>query len=406
MKKIKCHIVLPIIILLISQLSTVDVYPQQSGMEIIGDNTSYLNWGYNYDSTLVFLETIGNSPFLKIESIGASLKGRALWMITLKYTLEFSDKYFRITIHARTHPSERQSQWLTQRMVEYLIGNTETAKLLRRHVVFNIVPMYNPDGVELSLARENANGVDLERNWFVPLPEPEVLALRNKYSEFMKDPVPIRIALNMHGAGGTKGYVVYHHEKGTSIPYTIDEKNFISLVRSYWPDGIANWDKFISWTDGTPLVSPDSWFWGNYHESVMALTFEEIPVVSKTDMIIEKTALALLNGIADYLSIGTTLAETESSLPNNFELAQNFPNPFNPSTVIRYSIPYSSNVTIKVYDLLGREIAKLLDEYKNTGSYTINFNSTIGVRELSSGVYFYRIQAGNFIATKKMVLSK
>ncbi len=87
-------------------------------------------------------------------------------------------------------------------------------------------------------------------------------------------------------------------------------------------------------------------------------------------------------------------------LPDNFTLAQNYPNPFNPATTIKYSIAKQSNVTLKVYDVLGNEIATLVDEEKSTGVYEINFNAS----NLASGIYFYKIQAGNFVETKKMIL--
>jgi hypothetical protein len=85
-----------------------------------------------------------------------------------------------------------------------------------------------------------------------------------------------------------------------------------------------------------------------------------------------------------------------------FRLLQNYPNPFNPSTIIKYQIPIPSWVTLNVLDLLGRELATLVNEEKQPGTYTVQFDG----RELASGVYFYRLHAGNFIETKKIVLLK
>jgi len=86
----------------------------------------------------------------------------------------------------------------------------------------------------------------------------------------------------------------------------------------------------------------------------------------------------------------------------DFVLHQNFPNPFNPSTKIKYSIPQKSNVVIKVFDVLGNEMETLVNEEKEQGVHTVSFDAS----ELSSGIYFYRIQAGSFIETKKMILIK
>jgi len=102
-------------------------------------------------------------------------------------------------------------------------------------------------------------------------------------------------------------------------------------------------------------------------------------------------------------SITTNIKESEvgeSQIPNKFKLEQNYPNPFNPSTKISWQSPVGSWQTLKVYDLLGKEVATLLDEYKRAGKYETDFNTS----NLPSGVYFYRIQAGNFIDTKKMIL--
>jgi hypothetical protein len=101
---------------------------------------------------------------------------------------------------------------------------------------------------------------------------------------------------------------------------------------------------------------------------------------------------------------GTTIVgvKNEKSEPLIFALYQNYPNPFNPSTTIKYSIPKASFVTLRVYDILGREVATLVNEEKPAANYEIKFNAN----NLSSGVYFYRIAAGNFISTKKFIILK
>jgi hypothetical protein len=81
---------------------------------------------------------------------------------------------------------------------------------------------------------------------------------------------------------------------------------------------------------------------------------------------------------------------------------QNYPNPFNPTTTISYQLPVASEVSLKVYDVLGREVVVLVNGRQAAGSYNIMLNGA----GLSSGVYFYRLQAGSFVATKKMMLVK
>ncbi len=90
------------------------------------------------------------------------------------------------------------------------------------------------------------------------------------------------------------------------------------------------------------------------------------------------------------------------NLPVEYSLSQNYPNPFNPSTKIKYSLSENTHVILKIYDVLGKEIKTLIDEEKTAGNYSINFDAG----NFSSGTYFYTINAGEFIQTKKMVLIK
>ena len=91
-----------------------------------------------------------------------------------------------------------------------------------------------------------------------------------------------------------------------------------------------------------------------------------------------------------------------SSVPASYNLLQNYPNPFNPSTTILYSINNPNVVQIKIYDVLGREVKTLVNEFKQTGIYEVQFSAT----DLVSGIYLYRIESGNFVQTKKMILLK
>ncbi|MFA6981397.1 MAG: T9SS type A sorting domain-containing protein [Ignavibacteriaceae bacterium] len=87
-----------------------------------------------------------------------------------------------------------------------------------------------------------------------------------------------------------------------------------------------------------------------------------------------------------------------------FNLEQNYPNPFNPTTMIKYDVVNSGNVSLKVYDVLGNEVATLVNEEKQPGSYEVEFQSAVGSPQLASGIYFYQLRAGEFVETKKMIL--
>ena len=114
---------------------------------------------------------------------------------------------------------------------------------------------------------------------------------------------------------------------------------------------------------------------------------------------LQGTSLSVLTAIIGNV---TGAEEPVVNIPNEYKLEQNFPNPFNPTTTISYSIPKNSFVTLKVYNTLGVEVAELVNEFKSAGIYSYDFDG----RDLSSGVYFYKLNAGDFAMTKKMMLNK
>ncbi|MGD1007418.1 MAG: S8 family serine peptidase [Ignavibacteriaceae bacterium] len=133
-------------------------------------------------------------------------------------------------------------------------------------------------------------------------------------------------------------------------------------------------------------------------------------VLSKLDNMFllssEDIEVHIINGDTAYYKIDLAkkpaLQEAVSQIPTVYALFNNYPNPFNPSTIIQYQLPTNGMVTIKVYDILGREVKTLVNDYKTAGNYSVSFDAS----KLASGIYFYQIRAGNFITTKKMMLVK
>ena len=122
-----------------------------------------------------------------------------------------------------------------------------------------------------------------------------------------------------------------------------------------------------------------------------------------------KTSESLISGAIYFDDLravkkidGTTSVDEQNIIPDEFLLLQNFPNPFNPHTLINYQLPVGGNVSLKVYDILGNEIKTLVAGYKPAGKYTVEFNAA----GLPSGVYFYRLRVGNYTDTRKMILMK
>lgn len=106
---------------------------------------------------------------------------------------------------------------------------------------------------------------------------------------------------------------------------------------------------------------------------------------------------------ANFYGMGRTTAITPiSSIVKGFELKQNYPNPFNPTTNINFSIPKSQNVSLKIYDMMGREVAELVNQFMQAGEYKADFSAA----NLSSGVYYYALKTDEFTSTKSMMLVK
>lgn len=367
-------------------------YDEQAAMALLQELGP--GWGYNYDSLMTDLEKWRTNPSVTIDSIGASVEGRALWRLTVTDRSIPDSGKIRISIHARTHPSEVQSSWVTNEMISILLEGSRFSEILLSRCIFNILPMYNPDGVELGYGRQNANGVDLESNWNAAVLEPETAALKRSFEDYMASANPVRVALNMHSSSRGSRFFVCHHEGGTSPAYFEDEKYFIGSVRYYWPEGIEPWDFFVTWVNSTPNHYPESWYWLNYGEAVMALTYEDIWQNNKQNGQYNRTAGALLNGVADYLNIGKNTAIENQTSPaftaTDFE-AVPYPNPLPAQNTLKIQLAVSGqkDITVAFYDILGRCVIKAKTVHLNSGSHRLQLE----LPALSAGVYFLQIHS-------------
>ena len=187
---------------------------------------------------------------------------------------------------------------------------------------------------------------------------------------------------NMEGEFSSSAiFFSFYQDERTSVLYTLsDEGLFYSEnTNIFW--------RLIPGSENLPVIQPI-----NYSSTIRNIS-------TNNNFIYTGSA----SGIYRTDFITRVDDRTNDLIPAEFQLAQNYPNPFNPSTKISWQSPVSSWQTLKVYDVLGNEVATLVDEYREAGKYEIEFNvgQTIS---LSSGVYFYRLRAGNFTDRKKMIL--
>jgi hypothetical protein len=191
---------------------------------------------------------------------------------------------------------------------------------------------------------------------------------------------------------GFNTYFYYYDSTGTQI--TLDNYYFI-VIDSLDEYNYELWFHPKSYPPFEPvLIEFDSIFYSDQNKYDIQL------IVKKNGMRIDSLSQPF------HADFGLSVDDS-GIFPNEFILSQNYPNPFNPSTKIEFRIADFGFVTLKVYDILGNEIATLVNEEKLPGSYKVEFNvAQVSRPEISSGIYFYQLKSGSYIETKKMVLMK
>ncbi|MEP0861675.1 MAG: T9SS type A sorting domain-containing protein [Ignavibacterium sp.] len=240
-------------------------------------------------------------------------------------------------------------------------------------------------------------------------------------------------------------YLIWKDGRRINVAYDIYAQKLNNLGQPQWtPNGIKvsstpygftntsistnNNGVYVSWSEAinpqgpgiyAQRINPDSSFVWQSNSVRLTNSFVNAGIVTLNPDINNGGAVVIFSYVgppsgtgenlyAKYIGAngllgGVTSIEDESiTQPNNFYLSQNYPNPFNPSTKISWKSPVSSHQTLKVYDVLGNDVATLVDEYREAGIYEVTFDAS----QLTSGVYFYKLQAGEFSTGRKMILIK
>jgi len=211
-----------------------------------------------------------------------------------------------------------------------------------------------------------------------------------------------------------QGWLYNYGENGKGFPVN---QRYAQLTGYYklLPQGT---DKLLVWvylwSKDQVIAGQYGWFGAasNYTQFSVPLTYFSantpdsaslwISVSQDTSQSSDSVNIGTVFFVDDLAFSGTATGVEDNSQPYSFKLNQNYPNPFNPTTTISYSIPKSTFVSLKVYDILGNEVATLVNGEKSAGYYQLKFNGS----KLASGVYFYRLTAGNKTDVKKLLLTK
>ncbi len=199
--------------------------------------------------------------------------------------------------------------------------------------------------------------------------------------------------------------------------------NFSSVVGFKILDRTMTTLKSFDWYDGYNGSDTDLYTWLNHGQidtlfessdsgavSIMGVPAESLDPNATTEVYVgiatgadEAEMLANMDSVtAKYEALVTSVETSSEQIPSEYALHQNYPNPFNPSTTIKFELPASEFVTLKVYNLVGQEVATLISEQLNSGIYETSFDAS----NLSSGIYFYTLASGSKVLTNKMILIK
>ncbi|MCU0365384.1 MAG: T9SS type A sorting domain-containing protein, partial [Ignavibacteriaceae bacterium] len=176
---------------------------------------------------------------------------------------------------------------------------------------------------------------------------------------------------------------------------------------------VLEWDSLITAFDYRLEIASDSLFINSLLYQVVPQKTFQVPagLLFSDSTYYWRVRTATNGGVGPWsevfkFNIIITDVEDEKQIPSEFALEQNYPNPFNPSTRIQYQVPNISQVTLKVFDVLGNEVATLVNEEKTAGSYEVEFQSSVGSHQLASGIYYYQLRADSFLKIRKMILIK
>lgn len=211
---------------------------------------------------------------------------------------------------------------------------------------------------------------------------------------------------------------------GDSINISLTGENISNIgaitIKINYDSTVLTWVKAINWNDnlrdglaGT-VDNKITIAWDGLEGikiasgKIVDLKFYYIGKISELNFDTTLTEIANLEGVPiksifidGYISPITNVSDNYK-FPDQFSLSQNYPNPFNPSTIISYALPKETPVSIRVYNMIGQEVAALINQTQPAGNYEVNFDGS----KLSSGVYFYKLKAGQYSETKKMILMK
>jgi hypothetical protein len=284
---------------------------------------------YTYSDLQSYNEKIKKSRFVQLSSLGSSSEGRDIPVWTISNFSVGNSRKSRVVIHARTHPGELASSYLLEGMVDFLLSNSQAAAQLRNKLIFEIVPMLNPDGVVAGNNRVTTYGVNLEGKWYTTEQNPFLLDLERVPREvrlfyrqirsFLEDKAPVTMALNLHSSAGEPedGVFFFPHFGPKELGYNKQEaalfRNQMRFISDFADFHGRSWFNMPA-KDGTRNFTkkavPETWWWRNFQDKVMALSIETTYGLAgpcqrwMTPSDLKKLGVSMVRAIGTYHNIG------------------------------------------------------------------------------------------------------
>lgn len=248
---------------------------------------------YTYSDLQAYGETVKKSKYVKAASLGDSSEGREIPVWSVSNFAVNDARKSRVVIHARTHPGELASNFMLEGLIDFLLSRDPLAVKMRNNLIFEIVPMLNPDGVVAGNNRVTTYGVNLEGKWYARQNNPLLLDLQKvphevrlfyrKIRNMLDDRAPVTMALNLHSSAGEPedGIFFFPHFGPKELGYNKAEaglyNNQMRFINSFIANHGASWFNRPP-VDGTRSFTkksvPETWWWENFKDKVMAISIE------------------------------------------------------------------------------------------------------------------------------------
>lgn len=357
-------------------------------IKVYSQNTIYFSVGYPYTYTdmLNHISSISGSPFLQVSDIAESSGGRNVKLLRItEHDVSDSGKYL-VWVLGRQHAMESHSNYVVSGFIDFCLSDDPAADVLRKQAIVYVVPVMDVDKAATGGTGKDQLPVDFNRDWDSPSYWSAVIAVKKKIAETAAEN-KIKIFIDSHNPfpgspGNSERLFFYSLYNSGPKSVNLDKLRALFQTASGYPI-----DRQPSYA--TAGQTSSRYVDSMYNEIDLSLSLET-GWVNRTDNVEWTIPRYIDNGkylgksISNYLNSTIGISGDEEMLFSNVYF---YPNPFNSTATIKFSLTENSYVKIIVYDILGREIRELLNSYRIAGQHSLNFNSN----DLTSGIYFYRI---------------